>query len=259
MSATVPMLRVTNLHKSFVGVPVLNGIDLQLDRGRVMVLIGASGSGKSTFLRCINRLERPDAGTVELDGELIGYRVGRGPKPRLRELPPRAIERQRAEIGMVFQHFNLFPHMTALENIVEAPLALRRMRRPAARTEALALLRQVGLEKRGDNYPRQLSGGQQQRVAIARALAMRPKLMLLDEPTSALDPELVGEVMQVIRELAAGGMTMVAVTHELDFARELADVVAFVDGGRILEEGPPARVLGKPDHARTEVHRAGRP
>jgi polar amino acid transport system ATP-binding protein len=252
-----PMIRITDLHKSFAGTTVLRGVDLEIAAGQVLVLIGASGSGKSTLLRCVNRLERPDSGTIELDGQLIGYRRDRrssqdpGSQARLRELSPRAIDRQRADIGMVFQSFNLFPHMTVLANIIEAPIAVRRISRAEATTRARDLLCRVGLEGRESSYPRQMSGGQQQRVAIARSLAMRPKVMLLDEPTSALDPELVGEVLEVIRDLAKGGMTMIIATHEMDFAREVADCVAFLDEGRVLELGEPAQVLGAPVHPRT--------
>ncbi|GAA1010601.1 arginine ABC transporter ATP-binding protein [Acrocarpospora pleiomorpha] len=245
-----PMIRLVDLHKSYAGTPVLRGVDLEVARGEVVCLIGASGSGKSTLLRCVNHLEAPDAGFVEIDGELIGYRPdGR----RLRALPERRIRRQRADVGMVFQSFNLFPNLTALENIVEAPISVRGLSRAEAAERAGELLAQVGLAGREHSYPRQLSGGQQQRVAIARALAMRPKVMLFDEPTSALDPELVAEVLQTIQTLAGRGMTMLVVTHELAFARDIADRVAFVDEGRILELGPPEPVLTAPRHARTRA------
>src|SRR5690606_525593 len=209
---------------------------------------GPSGSGKSTFLRCINHLERVDAGRLMVDGELIGY-VERG--DRLYEMRPREAARQRRDIGMVFQRFNLFPHMTAVENIAEAPMRVKGIRKDAAHARARELLDRVGLASRGDAYPAHLSGGQQQRVAIARALAMDPKLMLFDEPTSALDPELVGEVLQVMKQLAESGMTMIVVTHEMGFAREVADSLAFMDGGVIVESGDPREVLGNPQHERT--------
>ncbi|WP_308169624.1 amino acid ABC transporter ATP-binding protein [Acrocarpospora catenulata] len=246
-----PMVRLVGLRKSYAGTPVLRGVDLEVARGEVVCLVGASGSGKSTLLRCVNHLETPDAGFVEVDGELIGYRPdGRG---RLRALPEGRIRRQRADIGMVFQSFNLFPNLTALENVVEAPISVRGLSRAEARARASELLAQVGLAGREHSYPRRLSGGQQQRVAIARALAMRPKVMLFDEPTSALDPELVGEVLQTIQTLAGQGMTMLVVTHELAFARDVADRVAFVDEGRILELGPPEDVLTTPGHPRTRA------
>ncbi|ONI76396.1 ectoine/hydroxyectoine ABC transporter ATP-binding protein EhuA [Actinosynnema sp. ALI-1.44] len=239
---------VRDVHKSFGPVPVLNGVDLDVTPGSVTCLIGPSGSGKSTLLRCVNHLEKIDAGEILVDGELVGYRqVG----DRLYELSAKAIARQRASIGMVFQNFNLFPHMTVLENIVEAPVHALRMSRVQAVAAARARLAQVGLAERESAYPRQLSGGQQQRVAIARALAMRPKVMLFDEPTSALDPELVGEVLVVMRDLARDGMTMIVVTHEMGFAREVADQVAFMYDGAIIEAGPPAEVLNHPRHPRT--------
>ncbi|MEU0479512.1 amino acid ABC transporter ATP-binding protein [Streptosporangium sp. NPDC006013] len=248
-----PMIRLVDLHKSYAGTPVLRGVDLEVARGEVVCLIGASGSGKSTLLRCVNHLEAPDAGFVEIDGELIGYRPVGVSGRRLRALPERRIRRQRADVGMVFQSFNLFPNLTALENIVEAPISVRGLSRAEAAERAGELLAQVGLEGRENSYPRQLSGGQQQRVAIARALAMRPKVMLFDEPTSALDPELVAEVLQTIQTLAGRGMTMLIVTHELAFARDIADRIAFVDEGRILELGPPESVLIAPHHARTHA------
>ncbi|WP_371583999.1 amino acid ABC transporter ATP-binding protein [Streptomyces sp. NBC_01314] len=241
------MVQATGVRKSFAGNEVLRGVDLSVPRGSVTCVIGPSGSGKSTFLRCVNHLERPDSGQILVDGSPIGYeRHGRG----LRELRRRDLARQRRRIGMVFQRFHLFPHLTALGNITEGPVGAGRSRAEAT-DEAMALLDRVGLTDRRDAYPAQLSGGQQQRVAIARALAMRPKLMLFDEPTSALDPELVGEVLDVMRGLAADGMTMLVVTHELAFAREVADEVVFLDDGRVLESGPPDRILTAPDHPRT--------
>ncbi|RJQ84008.1 amino acid ABC transporter ATP-binding protein [Amycolatopsis panacis] len=244
------MIRVTDLHKSYAAHRVLRGVDLDIARGEVICLLGASGSGKSTLLRCVNHLETPDAGYVEVDGEVIGYRAQSG---RLRALPDRAIRRQRADIGMVFQQFNLFPNLTALENVTEAPIAVRGLSRSEAADRARTLLAEVGLAGREDSYPRQLSGGQQQRVAIARALAMRPKVMLFDEPTSALDPELITEVLATMQRLAEQGMTMLVVTHEIGFARDVADRIAFVDDGRILELGPPDAVLGAPRHDRTRA------
>jgi polar amino acid transport system ATP-binding protein len=245
-----PMVRATNIHKSFGHVEVLRGIDLTVMPGEVACVIGPSGSGKSTFLRCINHLEAIDSGQMEVDGELIGYRR-RGDK--LHELRESEVARQRRDIGMVFQRFNLFPHMTAMQNVMEAPCTVRRTPRKAAREQAAALLDRVGLGNRLDNYPAQLSGGQQQRVAIARALAMQPRLMLFDEPTSALDPELVGEVLDVMRSLAREGMTMVVVTHEMGFAREVADSLVFMDEGRIVEAGVPREVLANPRHERTQA------
>jgi polar amino acid transport system ATP-binding protein len=245
-----PLLRIRGLRKSFGAVQVLQGIDLDLPQGSVTVLLGPSGSGKSTLLRCVNHLEKPDAGFVELDGAVIGYRPGRR---HLHELPPREVTRQRAAVGMVFQQFNLFPHMTVLENLIEAPLAHGLAKRQQAADTARDLLVRVGLAGREGDYPRQLSGGQQQRVAIARALALRPRLLLFDEPTSALDPELVGEVLGVIKDLAADGMTMIVVTHEIGFAREAADRVVFLDGGQIIESGRPADVLSAPAHQRTKA------
>ena len=236
------------LHKSFGPLQVLRGIDLTVQRGEVVCLLGPSGSGKSTLLRCINHLERLDAGELRVYGELVGYRRrGNG----LQELSERAVNRQRQRVGMVFQRFNLFPHMTALQNVIEAPIRVQREPKADAVANAKRLLSQVGLSDKTDSYPSQLSGGQQQRVAIARALAMRPELMLFDEPTSALDPELVGEVLTVMRELAGQGMTMVVVTHEIGFAREAADTVVFLDGGVIVEAGPPSTVLTAPKHPRT--------
>ncbi|KXP00699.1 amino acid ABC transporter ATP-binding protein [Tsukamurella pseudospumae] len=234
--------------KSFGSLHVLKGVSLEVGRGEVLCLIGPSGSGKSTFLRCVNHLEVVNAGRLYVDGDLIGYRE-HGDK--LYELSPKDAAKQRRDIGMVFQHFNLFPHRTALENIVEAPIQVKGQKREHAVARAKELLDRVGLGDKANAYPAQLSGGQQQRVAIARALAMDPKLMLFDEPTSALDPELVGEVLGVMRELAASGMTMVVVTHEMGFAREVADQLVFMDGGVVVESGVPAEVLGNPQHERT--------
>ena len=245
----LPLVRIRGLRKNFGQHRVLDNIDLDVREGEVTVLLGPSGSGKSTLLRCVNHLEKPDAGFVEVAGELIGYRYDHG---RLRELPHRQVTRQRARIGMVFQQFNLFGHLTALENVIEGPVAAGIPRKQAV-AAASELLDRVGLAGREGSYPRQMSGGQQQRVAIARALALRPRLMLFDEPTSALDPELVGEVLSVIRDLAASGMTMIVVTHEIGFAREVADTVVFLDGGHIVESGPPASVLASPRHQRARA------
>ena len=245
-----PMVEAQQVCKNFGALPVLNGVTLSVQRGQVLVLVGPSGSGKSTFLRCINHLENVSAGRLYVDGELIGYRE-RGDK--LYEMSPRDAARQRRDIGMVFQHFNLFPHRTALENVTEAPVHVKGVATAAAAERARDLLHQVGLSDKADAYPAQLSGGQQQRVAIARALAMDPKLMLFDEPTSALDPELVGEVLGVMKTLAAEGMTMIVVTHEMGFAREVADQLVFMDGGVIVESGPPREVLSNPRHERTQA------
>ena len=229
---------------------MLSGVDLVVKPGEVTVVIGPSGSGKSTLLRVINHLEKVDRGFVAIDGDLIGYaRKG----DTLRELKEKDILRQRTRIGFVFQSFNLFPHLTALENVVEAPVSAQGRPRSEVEPEARALLERVGLADKADARPRQLSGGQQQRVAIARALATRPKVLLFDEPTSALDPELVGEVLDVIKDLARSGTTMIVVTHEIGFARELADTVVFIDAGRIVEQGPPAQVLDHPAHERTKA------
>jgi polar amino acid transport system ATP-binding protein len=244
------MVRVENVHKSFGRLEVLNGIDVEVRPGEVCVVVGPSGSGKSTFLRCINHLEKIDAGRIWVDGDLIGYRQ-RGDK--LHELRDKEVAAQRRAIGMVFQRFNLFPHMTAVENVMEAPLRAKLATKVEIRERALALLHRVGLGDKVDTYPRQLSGGQQQRVAIARALAMRPKLMLFDEPTSALDPELVGEVLDVMKDLAAEGMTMIVVTHEIGFAREVGDHLIFMDGGVVVEAGQPREVLAAPKHERTRA------
>ncbi|GMA40253.1 amino acid ABC transporter ATP-binding protein [Mobilicoccus caccae] len=238
------------IRKSFGANEVLKGVDFEVASGAVSCLIGPSGSGKSTLLRCINHLERPDSGWVSIDGEIVGYRL-KG--ERLYELPPNHIARQRAEIGMVFQRFNLFPHMTVLENITYAPHVIRRRSRSEARAHAHELLERVGLSEKATAYPGSLSGGQQQRVAIARALAMKPKLMLFDEPTSALDPELVGEVLDTMRMLAHEGMTMIVVTHEMGFAREVGDTLMFMDDGMIVERGDPREVLADPRHERTQA------
>jgi polar amino acid transport system ATP-binding protein len=243
-----PMVKAENVHKSFGHVEVLKGIDLEVATREVMCIVGPSGSGKSTFLRCINHLERINAGRLWVDGHLVGYRERGG---RLHELRDAEVAAQRREIGMVFQRFNLFPHMTALENVVEAPVQVKGVSKAEARERGAALLERVGLGERVHNYPNQLSGGQQQRVAIARALAMEPKLMLFDEPTSALDPELVGEVLDVMRGLAADGMTMVVVTHEMGFAREVGDSLVFMDDGVVVEAGDPRQVLTDPQHERT--------
>ncbi|QVQ54823.1 amino acid ABC transporter ATP-binding protein [Spiractinospora alimapuensis] len=243
------MVRAENVHKRFGNLPVLRGVTLEVRQGDVVCVIGPSGSGKSTFLRCVNHLEKINAGRLWVNGQLMGYRQHRD---RLYELSEREISRQRADIGMVFQHFNLFPHMSALGNVMEGPVQVRRRPRSEARDLALRLLDSVGLADRAEEYPARLSGGQQQRVAIARALAMDPTLMLFDEPTSALDPELVGEVLAVMRRLAEDGMTMVVVTHEMGFAREVGDWVAFMDDGVILEQGPPDEVLTNPQHPRAQ-------
>ena len=243
-----PMVLAEGVHKRFGRLEVLKGIDLTVERGAVMCVIGPSGSGKSTFLRCINHLEQINAGRLYVDGELVGYRQ-RGDK--LHELREAEIAKQRIDVGMVFQHFNLFPHMTVLGNLLEAPLKVRREPKKEAQDRARDLLDRVGLADKAGAYPRQLSGGQQQRVAIARALAMRPKLMLFDEPTSALDPELVGEVLDVMRGLAETGMTMVVVTHEMGFAREVGAQLVFMDGGVVVEAGLPRDVLTDPQHERT--------
>ncbi|NYI97967.1 polar amino acid transport system ATP-binding protein [Streptomonospora nanhaiensis] len=244
------MVVAENVHKSFGRLEVLRGIDLEVRRGEVMCVVGPSGSGKSTFLRCINHLEKITAGRLWVNGHLMGYRQRGG---RLYELHDTQVARQRRGIGMVFQNFNLFPHMTVLGNVMEAPVQVNREPRGEARENALRLLARVGLEEKAGAYPRQLSGGQQQRVAIARALAMRPDLMLFDEPTSALDPELVGEVLDVMKGLAEEGMTMVVVTHEMGFAREVGDSLVFMDGGVVVESGSPREVLGNPRQERTKA------
>ncbi|MCL9794446.1 amino acid ABC transporter ATP-binding protein [Frankia sp. AgKG'84/4] len=244
------MVRAERVRKSFGHHVALRDVSLTVAPGEVTCLIGPSGSGKTTFLRCVNHLERISGGRLAVDGELVGYREHGG---RIHELRPREIARKRREIGMVFQRFNLFPHLTALENIIEAPLRVRGERRADAVRQAEELLARVGLADRAGAYPAQLSGGQQQRIAIARALAMRPKLMLFDEPTSALDPELVGEVLEIMRQLAEEGMTMIVVTHELGFARQAADTVVFMDAGTVIETGPPATLLTAPAHERTRA------
>ncbi|MER7167360.1 amino acid ABC transporter ATP-binding protein [Micromonospora sp. NPDC000207] len=249
-TAAEPMVRAEQVHKAFGSVEVLRGIDLEVGTGEVCCLLGPSGSGKSTFLRCINHLEKINAGRIRVDGELIGYRERGG---KLHELREKEVAAQRRSIGMVFQRFNLFPHKTALDNVTEAPLMVRREKRSVARDRAAALLERVGLGDRMGNYPGQLSGGQQQRVAIARALAMQPKLMLFDEPTSALDPELVGEVLEVMKDLARDGMTMIVVTHEIGFAREVGDSLVFMDEGVVVESGAPREVIANPRHDRTKA------
>ena len=247
-----PMVLAESVCKSFGALRVLKGITLEVGKGQVLVMVGPSGSGKSTFLRCINHLEQVNAGRLYVDGDLIGYREKkRGDK--LYEISPRDAAKQRRDIGMVFQHFNLFPHRTALENLVEAPVHVKRVKKADAVARAKDLLDQVGMAEKATAYPAQLSGGQQQRVAIARALAMNPKLMLFDEPTSALDPELVGEVLEVMKKLAEEGMTMVVVTHEMGFAREVADQLVFMDDGVVVESGPPREVLANPKHERTKA------
>jgi polar amino acid transport system ATP-binding protein len=245
-----PMVEASNVHKRFGSLEVLCGIDLVVQRGEVACLVGPSGSGKTTLLRCINHLEQVTGGRLYVDGELMGYRE-RGDK--LHELRPRDAARQRRDIGMVFQHFNLFPHMTVLENVMEAPTRVKGQSKEQVTKTARDLLARVGLADKAKVYPLQLSGGQQQRVAIARALAMQPKLMLFDEPTSALDPELVGEVLDVMKQLAKDGMTMVVVTHEMGFAREVADQLVFMDGGVVVERGNPREVLANPQHERTKA------
>lgn len=244
------MVDLRGIHKSFGSTEVLRGVDLEVHAGEVVVVLGPSGSGKSTLLRTINHLEKVDRGYVSIDGELVGYRRS---GDKLYELREREILKQRTHIGFVFQNFNLFPHLTVLENVVEAPVSAQRRPVAEARADARALLSRVGLADREDAYPRHLSGGQQQRVAIARALALRPKVLLFDEPTSALDPELVGEVLDVIKDLARSGTTMVVVTHEVGFAREVADTVVFLDGGVVVEQGPPSQVLEDPQHPRTRA------
>ncbi|MFY1595105.1 amino acid ABC transporter ATP-binding protein [Micromonospora sp. WMMD737] len=247
---STPMVRAEQVHKSFGSIEVLKGIDLEVRSGEVCCLLGPSGSGKSTFLRCINHLEKINAGRIWVDGDLIGYRERGG---KLHEMRESDVAAQRRVIGMVFQRFNLFPHMTALENVAEAPVLVGGEKKATARDRAAALLERVGLGDKLGNYPGQLSGGQQQRVAIARALAMQPKLMLFDEPTSALDPELVGEVLDVMKDLARDGMTMIVVTHEIGFAREVGDSLVFMDGGVVVESGVPREVIANPRHDRTKA------
>jgi len=244
------MIDIRHVHKSFGPLDVLRGIDLRVREGEVTVILGPSGSGKSTLLRTINHLEKADRGWISVDGELVGHRrVG----DKLHELKEKDVLRQRTRIGFVFQNFNLFPHLTVLDNLVEAPVSARRVPRATAVATARRLLDRVGLADKAGAYPRQLSGGQQQRVAIARALALEPKVLLFDEPTSALDPELVGEVLDVIKDLAGTGTTMVVVTHEIGFAREVADTVVFMDDGLVVEQGPPAAVLDAPRQERTRA------
>ena len=245
-----PMLKAEGVHKRFGRLEVLRGVSLEVARGEVMCIIGPSGSGKSTFLRSINHLEKINSGRLWVDGELVGYREHGG---KIHELPDKQVAKRRTDIGMVFQRFNLFPHKTALENVIEAPRLVRGVPKAQAIEEATVLLQRVGLGDKLATYPSQLSGGQQQRVAIARALAMKPKLMLFDEPTSALDPELVGDVLDVMRGLARDGMTMIVVTHEIGFAREVADKLVFMDGGVIVEAGDPREVLANPQHERTKL------
>ncbi len=248
-AGTQPMVRAANVHKRFGPLEVLKGIDVTVDPGQVMCLIGPSGSGKTTFLRCINHLETVTRGRLYVDGVLVGFSER---NDKLYELHPREVAKQRRDIGMVFQHFNLFPHMTALQNLIEAPTRVKGLSKKDAVADARRLLDQVGLDDKADVYPAQLSGGQKQRVAIARALAMRPKLMLFDEPTSALDPELVGEVLDVMKQLARDGMTMVVVTHEMGFAREVGDQLVFMDEGVVVESGDPREIITNPQHTRTK-------
>ena len=245
-----PMLRASNVHKSFGHIEVLKGITLEVQTGQVACLLGPSGSGKSTFLRCINHLEKINDGELWVKGERIGYRRSGN---NLHELKENETAKQRATVGMVFQQFNLFPHRTALENVVEGPVIVQKVSKAKARRDGMELLDRVGLADKYNHYPAQLSGGQQQRVAIARALALKPQLMLFDEPTSALDPELVGEVLEVMTSLAASGMTMIVVTHEMGFAKEVGDVVHFMADGQLVESGSPAQVLENPREARTQA------
>lgn len=247
---STPMIAFKDVWKRYGALDVLKGIDLEVPTGSVTCLIGPSGGGKSTLLRCVNHLEQIDAGRIEIEGELVGYREKDG---KLHEISERDAAKQRADVGMVFQQFNLFPHRTVLGNITEAPVKVKGEPKAQAEATARDLLAQVGLADKADAWPVQLSGGQQQRVAIARALAMKPKLMLFDEPTSALDPELVGEVLAVMRRLADEGMTMLVVTHEMGFAREVADQVAFMADGRIVEHGPGREVIGNPKEERTRA------
>jgi len=245
---SVPMVLAENVWKSFGHNVVLRGVDLRVEAGQVVVLLGPSGGGKSTILRCINHLEKIQGGRLSVDGTLVGYHERNG---KLYEMKVSEVAKQRSNIGMVFQSFNLFPHMTTLENVVVAPIHVQKKSAKEAHELGMTLLKRVGLLERKDYYPAQLSGGQQQRVAIARALCMQPKLMLFDEPTSALDPELVGEVLDVMKGLAESGMTMVVVTHEIGFAREVADLVAVLDGGVVIEAGPPSQVFNNPHDPRT--------
>jgi polar amino acid transport system ATP-binding protein len=250
-SATRELLvRAEGVRKSFGAVEVLRGISLDVQAGQVLCVIGPSGSGKSTLIRCINHLEKIDGGRLLVDGHLVGYRRA---GTKLHEMRESEIAKRREDVGMVFQQFNLFPHMNVLQNLIEAPTKVKKVPKAEAIARARELLKQVGLAEREKAYPAQLSGGQQQRVAIARALAMQPKLMLFDEPTSALDPELVGEVLDVMKELARGGMTMIVVTHEMGFAREVADQLVFMDDGVVVESGSPREVLANPKHERTKA------
>ncbi|OBB66277.1 MULTISPECIES: amino acid ABC transporter ATP-binding protein [Mycolicibacterium] len=244
------MVKAEFVCKNFGALQVLKGVTLEVQRGEVLCIVGPSGSGKSTFLRCINHLETVNAGRLYIDGDLVGYREKGG---KLHQLKPREASKQRRDVGMVFQHFNLFPHRTALGNIIEAPVHVKRVKKQDAEARAKDLLDLVGLAEKATAYPAQLSGGQQQRVAIARALAMNPKLMLFDEPTSALDPELVGEVLGVMKKLASEGMTMLVVTHEMGFAREVADKLVFMDEGVIVEAGNPREMMANPQHERTKA------
>jgi polar amino acid transport system ATP-binding protein len=246
----LPIVLARNVHKSFGPIEVLKGVDLDVNRGEVLCLLGASGSGKSTLLRCVNHLETVDRGFILVDGELVGMEVVNG---RMHESSPAVVAERRSRIGMVFQQFNLFGHMTALENVVLAPVKVKKQDKATALERAHRLLDRVGLGDKKDRYPGQLSGGQQQRVAIARALAMEPAVMLFDEPTSALDPELVGEVLDVMRDLAASGMTMVVVTHEMAFAREVGTSAVFLHEGKVVEKGDPRQVISAPTHERTRA------
>jgi polar amino acid transport system ATP-binding protein len=249
VTAEKPLVKIEGLHKYYGHHHVLRGIDMTVNQGEVSVVIGPSGSGKSTMLRCVNLLESISAGRISVGGQLIGYREVNG---RLHDLKTKEIAAQRREIGMVFQRFNLFPHKTALQNVMEAPVHVKGQSKSEAQKRALELLDRVGLGDRAGHYPSQLSGGQQQRVAIARALAMEPELMLFDEPTSALDPELVGDVLNVMKDLAKSGMTMIVVTHEIGFAREVGDTLTFMDGGVVVESGDPREIIANPQHARTK-------
>ncbi|HKU02661.1 MAG TPA: amino acid ABC transporter ATP-binding protein [Arthrobacter sp.] len=249
VTAEKPLVKIEGLHKYYGHHHVLRGIDMTVNQGEVSVVIGPSGSGKSTMLRCVNLLESISAGRISVGGQLIGYREVNG---RLHDLKTKEIAAQRREIGMVFQRFNLFPHKTALQNVMEAPVHVKGQSKASAQKRALELLDRVGLGDRAGHYPSQLSGGQQQRVAIARALAMEPELMLFDEPTSALDPELVGDVLNVMKDLAKSGMTMIVVTHEIGFAREVGDTLTFMDGGVVVESGDPREIIANPQHARTK-------
>jgi polar amino acid transport system ATP-binding protein len=250
MTQPRPMVEIADVHKRFGQLEVLRGISIGVEKGKTVCIIGPSGSGKSTLLRCVNHLEPIERGRIFVDGTLVGYREVNG---KLKALPSRVVAKQRADIGMVFQRFNLFPHLTAIQNVVEAPIHVRKIKKMEARVQGMALLRKVGLEDKANNYPFQLSGGQQQRVAIARALAMEPKVMMFDEATSALDPELVGEVLLVMEQLAHEGMTMLVVTHEMAFAREAADEVCFMDGGVVCERGEPEEIFAEPKEERTRA------